>query len=209
MTACTNAGMTTGCVTSASLASGANLTGLASVQGSAGTAYYVTVTANASTGYLASAPSTTAGPQNATSQVNPPGTPVVASSTTTAGAVTATFSAPTGVAPASYTAVACTNAAMTTGCVTHANYTSGAQLTGLTQGTGYYVQITANGATGFLSATSAVSASSGVATIQLATPEHAGPRLRHDRGLDHDHLHRRRTPPAARPTRSPPAPTRA
>ena len=73
------------------------------------------------------------------------GTPTLASSTTTAGAITATFTAPSGTAPASYTATACTNAGMTTGCVTQAGYTSGAQLTGLTQGTAYYVQITANG----------------------------------------------------------------
>jgi len=48
--------MTTGCVTGA-ITSGANLTGLAYAQGSAGTSYYVTVTANASSGYLASAAS--------------------------------------------------------------------------------------------------------------------------------------------------------
>jgi hypothetical protein len=47
--------MTTGCVTNANYTSGANLTGLAYSQGSAGTNYYATVTANASTGYLASA----------------------------------------------------------------------------------------------------------------------------------------------------------
>ncbi|HEV3213450.1 MAG TPA: hypothetical protein VGZ03_08665 [Acidimicrobiales bacterium] len=170
VTACTNAGMTTGCVSNANLASGANLTGLAYVQGSAGTAYYVTVTANGSSGYLVSAPSSTAGPQNATSQVNAPGTPVTASSTTTAGAITATFSASTGVAPASYTATACTNAAMTAGCVAQANYASGAQLTGLVQGTSYYVTITAVPPAGYVSATSAVSASAAAATTQLATP---------------------------------------
>ena len=170
VTACTNPGMTTGCVTSANLASGANLTGLAYVQGNPGTAYYVTVTANASAGYLASAPSTTAGPQNATSQIGAPGTPTVASSTTTAGAVTATFTASSGTAPTSYTAKACTNAGMTTGCVTETSYTSGAQLTGLTAGTSYYVQITAVPPAGYTSASSAVSASAAAATSQLATP---------------------------------------
>ena len=170
VTACTNAAMTTGCVTNANLASGANLTGLAYAQGAAGTAYYVTVTANASSGYLVSAASSTAGPQNATSQVNAPGTPTLASSTTTAGAITATFAASTGVAPASYTATACTNAAMTTGCVTQTNYTSGAQLTGLAQGTSYFVTITAVPAAGYVAATSGVSASSATATVALATP---------------------------------------
>jgi hypothetical protein len=168
--ACTNAAMTTGCVTNANLASGANLTGLAYVQGSPGTAYYVTVTANASPGYLASAPSTTAGPQNATSLIGAPGTPTVASSATTAGAITATFGAPSGTAPASYSATACTNAAMTAGCVSQAGYTSGAQLTGLTQGSSYYVQVTAVGPAGYAPATSATSTSAAMATVQLTTP---------------------------------------
>ena len=69
---------------------------------------YTTVTANASSGYLASVPSSTAGPQSATSQIGAPGTPTLASSTTTAGAITATFSAAVGTAPTSYTAKACT-----------------------------------------------------------------------------------------------------
>ncbi len=169
-TACTNAAMTTGCVTNANYASGANLTGLAYTQGSAGTSYYVTVTANASTGYLASAASSVAGPQAATSQISAPGTPTVASSTTTAGAVTATFTASSGVAPASYTAKACTNAAMTTGCVTQTSYTSGAQLTGLTAGTTYFVQLTAVPPAGFTLALSGVSSPATLATIQLTTP---------------------------------------
>ena len=41
-------------------------------------------------------PSTSAGPQNATSQLGAPGTPTVASSTTVAGAITATFTASCG-----------------------------------------------------------------------------------------------------------------
>jgi hypothetical protein len=168
--ACTNVGMTTGCVTNSNYTSGTNLTGLSYAQGSAGTSYFVTVTANASSGYLASAASSVAGPQNATSQVNAPGTPTVATSTTTAGAITATFTASTGTAPASYTAIACTNAAMTTGCVTQTGYTSGAQLTGLTQGSSYYVTITAVPPAGYVSATSAVSASPAPATTQLASP---------------------------------------
>ena len=168
--ACTNAGMTTGCVTNANYASGSNLTGLAYSRGSAGTSYFVTVTANASVGYLASAASSVAGPQAATSQVNAPGTPTVASSSTTAGAITATFTASTGTAPSSYTAVACTNAGMTTGCVPQTSYTSGAQLTGLVQGTGYFVQITAVPPAGYVSATSATSASSALATTQLTAP---------------------------------------
>ena len=169
-TACTNIGMTTGCVTNANYASGSNLTGLAYAQGSAGTSYYATVTANSASAYLASAASSVAGPQAATSQVSAPGTPTVAPSATTAGAITATFSASIGTAPASYTAVACTNVGMTTGCVTQTNYASGGQLTGLTAGTSYFVQITAVPPAGYVAATSAVSSSSVAATTQLAAP---------------------------------------
>ena len=74
------------------------------------------------------------GPQADTSQLNAPGTPAVAPRRRTAGAITATFTASSGVAPASYTATACTNAAMTTGCVTQPRYTSGTQFTGLVAG---------------------------------------------------------------------------
>jgi hypothetical protein len=49
--------MTTGCV-SQTIASGGNVTGLA-----ASTSYYVTVTANASSGYLVSPASSVTGPK--------------------------------------------------------------------------------------------------------------------------------------------------
>ena len=166
--ACTNAGMTTSCVGPQSITSGGQITTLTAPQGSAGTAYYVTVTAVASTGYLAST-STDVGPQNATSQVNAPTGVTPASSTTTAGAITATFTASTGTAPSSYTATACTNSGMSSGCVTQTGYTSGAQITGLTAGTPYYVTITANPPTGYLSATT-TEAGPASATIQLTAP---------------------------------------
>ena len=101
------------------------------------------VTANASSGYLVSAASSTAGPQAATSRLNTPGTPTVASSATTAGAISSTFTSSSGTAPTSYTANACTDAAMTLSCATKASYTSGAQFTGLTAGSAYYVSLTA------------------------------------------------------------------
>jgi trimeric autotransporter adhesin len=166
--ACTNAGMTTACVGPEAITSGGQITGLAATQGSAGTAYYVTITAVASPGYLAST-STEVGPQGATSQVNAPTVVTTASSTTTAGAITATFTASTGVAPSSYSATACTNVGMTTGCVTQNGYTSGSQFTGLVAGTSYYVTITANPPTGFVSATSTEGGPS-PATIQLNAP---------------------------------------
>ena len=92
VTACTNVGMTTGCVTTTNVPSGGNATGLAYTQGSPGTSYWASVVAQASTGYLGSGTSPVAGPQADTSLLNSPGNPTAASSTTTAGAITATFS---------------------------------------------------------------------------------------------------------------------
>ncbi len=167
--ACTNLGMSTSCVTVNSFTSGAQITGLTYTQGSAGTAYYVTVTANASTGYLA-ATSSVAGPQNATSQLNAPGSVAVTPSATTAGAVVVTFSASTGTAPGSYTAIACTNTNMTTGCVTVTNFASANQISGLVAGTKYYVTVTAvTPSTAYVSATSAYVGPT-AATIQLNAP---------------------------------------
>jgi hypothetical protein len=53
-TACTNSAMTVNCITPEAIMSGGQITGLTYTQGSAGTAYYVTITAGASTGYLTS-----------------------------------------------------------------------------------------------------------------------------------------------------------
>jgi len=150
--ACTNSAMSQGCVLNGTITSGGQITGLSATQGSAGTNYYVTVTAVASTGYLAST-SPYVGPQHATSQVNAPTNLTVASSTTTTGAITATFTGSSGVGPSSYTATACTDSGMSVGCTTHTGYTSGAQITGLTSGTNYYVTITANPPTGYVAAT--------------------------------------------------------
>ena len=62
-TACTGAGMTGTCVGPSAITTGGNLTGLNYTLGAAGTSYYVTVTANASPGYLASPASAIAGPR--------------------------------------------------------------------------------------------------------------------------------------------------
>ena len=179
--------MTTGCVTSASFTSGSDLTGLAFAQGAAGTSYYVTVTANGSAGYLVSSVSAAAGPQTATSQPQRAGHPDGRDlHDDRRGAITATFTAATGTAPASYSATACTNAAMTTGCVTQAGYTSGAQLTGLVGGTSYFVQITAVPPAGYVANASSV-------------PRRARPR-RDPAQHPGDQLHRHRL--AAAPTAS-------
>jgi hypothetical protein len=166
--ACTDPGMSANCVGPTSITSGAQITGLTNAQGSPGTNYYVTVTAVASTGYLAST-SIVAGPQAATSQVNAPTGVTVVSSTTTAGAITATFTAPSGTAPSSYTALACTDPGMSAYCTTQPGYVSGAQITGLTGGMNYYVTITANPPTGYVAATTAAVGPT-PATIQLNTP---------------------------------------
>ena len=93
--------------------SGSDLTGL-----TPGTSYYVTVTANAPTPLYLPATSATAGPAQATVQLNAPGTPTLAYGTV-AGSLQVTFSTPTPASPTqTYLATACTNAAMTTGCVT-------------------------------------------------------------------------------------------
>jgi hypothetical protein len=166
--ACQNSGMSTSCVGPTAITSGGQITGLSATQGSAGVNYYVTVTATASTGYLASTSAVSSAHAD-TSQVNAPTGLTTAPSTTTAGAVTATFTASTGVAPASYTATACTASNMTGTCFTQTSYTSGSQFTGLTQGTNYYVQITAVGASGYASATSSISSAT-LATTQLNPP---------------------------------------
>jgi hypothetical protein len=167
--ACTDPGMSAYCVGPTPITSGAQITGLTNAQGSPGTNYYVTVTAVASTGYLAST-SIVAGQQAATSQVNAPTGVTVASSTTTAGAITATFTASSGTAPSSYTALACTDPGMAANCVGPTSITSGSQITGLVSGTPYYVTVTANPPTGYVAATPTAAVGPTPATIQLNTP---------------------------------------
>ncbi len=167
--ACTNTGMSTGCVTNASFTSGSNLTGLAYTPGTAGGTYYVQVSANASTGYLASAVSAQASHAD-TSQLAAPGAPTATPSTTTAGALNVTFAAPTGQAPNSYTVTACTNTGMSTGCVTNSNVTSGGPIVGLVAGTAYYENVTAISTNAAFASSNASSTSSTsvMATVQLA-----------------------------------------
>jgi len=167
---CTDVAMSTGCATNASFTSGSDFAGLPFTTGSAGGTFYVKVTANASIGYLVSAASAVSSHAD-TSQVDPPGTPTIASSTTTAGALSATFSASGGQAPANYTALACTNSAMTLGCFGPAVVTSGGLVTGLSPGTPYYVTITAvPPSNAFVANTSAASTTTALATVQLNAP---------------------------------------
>jgi hypothetical protein len=168
--ACTGNGMTGTCFNQATITSGGQFTGLAHTQGSAGTSYYVTVTATASAGYL-SATSAQAGPQADTSQVNAPTGVAVTPSTTTAGDVVVTFTASSGTAPSSYSGAICTGSG--TGCGTAQTVVAtGTTFAGLTPGTSYYVQITANPPTGYLSAV--VNGGPGKATTQLNLPTAVG-----------------------------------
>jgi hypothetical protein len=164
--ACTGTNLSGTCFTDNGFTSGSQITGLAYTQGNAGTQYYVTVTANSSTGYLAS--STQVGPQADTSQVDSPTiTSITGGTSTTSGSLTVNFTNSGGSGVTSYTAAACTTSG--NGCGTAVAITTGGQLTGLTPGTPYYVQVTAVASTGYVS--SAVNAStSTVATKQLNSP---------------------------------------
>ena len=166
--ACLDAAMSQSCVGPVAIASGGQIQGLSATPGSPGSSYYVAITASASTGYLVST-SSVAGPHAATSQLNPPTNLTVSPSTTTAGALTASFTASTGTAPSSYTALVCTTASMTGTCSTFNSYTSGAQLTGLVAGTNYYVTVTANPPAGYLSASTGVVGPTST-TVQLTAP---------------------------------------
>jgi hypothetical protein len=143
--ACTGAGMTGTCTSPSAITSGGSITGL-----TAGTAYYVQVTASASTGYLVSPASATAGPTTALEQMNPVTAFAFTSLSTTSMKVT--FTAPTN-APGgvSYSGLACTNTAMTQNCASASSASpTNTTFTGLNQFSSYYVQITA-AATGFTS----------------------------------------------------------
>ena len=139
--ACTDIQMTSGCSPPAA----GFVAGLQTLSGLVpGTPYYVSVFANASPGYLASA--TVKTPDTTTSSGTSP-YPVVVSvvpSTTTAGALTVSFTP--GAAPNgdTFTATACTNTSMTANCVSQAVANQGgSDVTGLTQGTYYFVEVAA------------------------------------------------------------------
>ena len=143
--ACTDAGMSVGCITVTNYASGAQLSGL-----TPGTTYYVEIIAVSSTPGYASATSAVSS-TSATVQLMAP-INIVAAYGTVKGSVSVTFSPSGTVAPGQkYSVNVCTTVTMT-GCVTpiNTNYTSGANITGLTPGTTYYVEVTANASTGYL-----------------------------------------------------------
>ena len=190
VTACTNAGMTTGCVTNASLTSGANLTGLAYVAGLGGHG----LLRHGHGQRLERLPRLGAVGDGRPAERDEPGERaghpdgrvVDDDRRRDHGDVQRRRRASR---PASYTAIACTNAGMTTGCVTQTNYTSGAQLTGLTQGTSYYVHDHRGPAGGLHLGHLGGLGELGRRDDPARHAQHAGPRLRRGRGLDHGHLH--------------------
>jgi Tfp pilus assembly protein PilV len=170
--ACTNAGMTQGCVTNTNF-TGSNLTNLPFTAGKAGATYWVEVSANLSSGYLASQPSTPISQAETSQLLSPTGVTVGYGST--AGSLSISFAPPTLiVAPQTYTVEACTNLGMTQGCVTNTNFASGSDLTNLpfTQGqvgATYWVEVSANGSAAYQA--SAFSASSNHAEMsEIGTP---------------------------------------
>lgn len=142
---------TSGCNTTTMTPSGGTISNLNYTQGAAGSTYYVTVTANAVTGYTQSIPSGQSNHAD-TSQVDAPSN-LRANGSGSGLDVTFTSS---GSGVASDTLVYCTNS-YTSGCTGPIAATpSGTQINGLTNHHPYYVTVTAVGSTGYLSDTAEV-----------------------------------------------------
>jgi type II secretory pathway pseudopilin PulG len=144
--ACQDKAMSVNCVVQNNFVSGGAVTGLA-----AGMNYYVSITAAPSTDFLGST-SPPVGPTLATEQLPAPSVPTLGFGPAS-GTLAVTFAGSVG-APSgeTYTVLACTNSAMSSGCVTsNSNVpTGGGTITGLTPGTLYYVVVTANATPGYL-----------------------------------------------------------
>jgi hypothetical protein len=89
-----------------------------------------------------------------TSQVNAPTSVSGAPGGSSHGRIVLSFTPSTGTAPSSYTAMLCTDAAMTQNCQTFTFVSNGTTVSGLQRTTLYYIVITANGPTGYLSTAS-------------------------------------------------------
>jgi len=136
--------------------------------GTAGTNYYVTVSANAVAGFLASLPSSLRFPKLTSVRSITPRTSMCPPPHDRRSS-DRQFHRTHGHRTDFYSATACTDVAMTLNCVTRANYVSGSQFSGLTAGTNYYVVITANAPSGYLNS-SVASAALCSPTSQLTTP---------------------------------------
>jgi Tfp pilus assembly protein PilV len=118
-----------------------------------GEQYYVTVQADASTDYL-DAKGLGVGPVTATLQAQAP----AITSVTAPGAdgLTVTFTEASQAPSPTFTAEACLDEAMSDGCVTVDDFTSGATINALTANAGYYVTVAMNSQPNYLGATSTV-----------------------------------------------------
>lgn len=147
--ACTNAALSTKCVHVDAFKSGRTLGGLV-----AGVKYFVGLTA-LSSGSFFSSRSKVVGPYRASLRLR---VPVIGKIAATATSLRITFTGATnGPASQAYTARACLNAAMTTGCVTRSHYHSGALFTGVHKVT-YFVRIFAVASPGYLPSFSKIDA---------------------------------------------------
>jgi len=138
----------------------------------AGSTYYVVVSADSSTGYLQSADSTS-GSGVAKQTLTAPSAPTVAAGSATATA-SIVITVPTVANASSYTVTICTNVNLVNGCITALTGQAAGSLTvssGLTAGTTYYVGITAVGnSTAYLSAAISAASTGVIATAVLNAP---------------------------------------
>ena len=165
--ACTDPAMTIDCLATGHFKSGSSIFGLI-----AGTVYYVTVSADPSTGYLR-ATSAVSSPTMSSGQSARPTVTSVLSSSSLAGALVVTFAPPTGAASTqTYSATTCLDSSMSLGCVTQGLFTSGSQVTGLSPGAAYYATVSADATTSTPVVVSAVYAPAVAATVQLSAPSY-------------------------------------
>jgi hypothetical protein len=145
--ACTNAAMSARCVHANGFKSGHTLAGLV-----AGDKYYVVITALTNGSYFSSR-SAVVGPHLASVRLRAPS---ITKLTATSSTLHVSFlGASNGPRSQTYTARACRNLAMTTGCVTHAHYRSGTTFTGVGKAK-YFVRIFAVASSGYLASESKI-----------------------------------------------------
>jgi hypothetical protein len=167
--ACNDTAMSAGCYTSPNYISGTDFPGL-----TAGAGYYVEIIANGSPGYLSATsnmfPASNMPPVDAKGSSDAPTVSGVFPSATTAGALKVTYNVSSNASNGTiYSAQACLDQNMTSGCVNVDPFTSGGQVTGLTQNVPYYVTVTADAINGILATPSAVYAPV-TATVQPSAP---------------------------------------
>ena len=163
-----NAGLTTLVNTFTGQSSGATV----STSLSGGVQYWVTVSADASTNYIASAASAGVGPTVATQTLAAPtGVTVVGGGSTNAqGSIVVSWTASTNAAPGQvYTVTVYSNAGRTTVVSTNTGASSPLTITGLVAGTTYYIGITATASAGYLVSAASTSAN-GIATVTVQAP---------------------------------------